>query len=178
MNTEALAVVEDPESYSSYISRLNNKRKLEKNLSFKEKYKPGSGNIWHRMSKNYDNSYDYTNHELSQSNLLSKKVNLINLYSFQSPSQKYLQTEIKPSKTNKIPSKKNKEIPLNKDKFYDKYYKKNINDNSVLNINNPNDTPMEEQKDLIKIEKNIPFGDALDILHSQLFSFKLDNEDI
>ena len=50
MNTEALAIVEDPESFSEYIYRQSEKRKKIENDIINSKNIPGSGYLWKRRT--------------------------------------------------------------------------------------------------------------------------------
>lgn len=66
-------MLEDPESYSLYINRLNNKRKAEESKTQREKSAPGSGYLWNPKPKKYDFKYDYTKHEISSRGFAKSK---------------------------------------------------------------------------------------------------------
>ena len=77
IKTKTINLLEDPESYSLYIKRLQKKRDEVERDKKREKERPGSGNIWEkklRNRRNNSNSYDYTKHEYSR-NLSRSKSN-------------------------------------------------------------------------------------------------------
>ena len=65
-------------------------------------------------------------------------------------------------------------MQLNQDKYFDFLYsgKKNT-DNQVNENNNVNNIQIPAHVQLIRFEKEIEFGKALEILHNELYSFKL-----
>jgi hypothetical protein len=65
-------------------------------------------------------------------------------------------------------------VQLNQDKYFDFLYsgKKNT-DNQVNENNNVNNIQIPANVQLIRFEKEIEFGKALEILHNELYSFKL-----
>ena len=65
-------------------------------------------------------------------------------------------------------------MQLNQDKYFDFLYsgKKNT-DNQVNENNNVNNIQIPANVQLIRFEKEIEFGKALEILHNELYSFKL-----
>ena len=75
IKTKTINLLEDPESYSLYIKRLQRKRDEVEKEKKREKERPGSGNIWERRlrnRRNNSNSYDYTKHEYSRNLSRSK----------------------------------------------------------------------------------------------------------
>lgn len=82
-----------------------------------------------------------------------------------------------PSTQNKFSvrkSKSAKKVQLNQDKYFDFLYsgKKNT-DNQVNENNNVNNIQIPANVQLIRFEKEIEFGKALEVLHNELYSFKL-----
>lgn len=82
-----------------------------------------------------------------------------------------------PSAQNKFSvrkSKSAKKVQLNQDKYFDFLYsgKKNT-DNQVNENNNINNIQIPANVQLIRFEKEIEFGKALEVLHNELYSFKL-----
>ena len=65
-------------------------------------------------------------------------------------------------------------MQLNQDKYFDFLYsgKKNT-DNQVNENNNINNIQIPANVQLIRFEKEIEFGKALEVLHNELYSFKL-----
>jgi hypothetical protein len=65
-------------------------------------------------------------------------------------------------------------VQLNQDKYFDFLYsgKKNT-DNQVNENNNINNIQIPANVQLIRFEKEIEFGKALEVLHNELYSFKL-----
>jgi hypothetical protein len=65
-------------------------------------------------------------------------------------------------------------VQLNQDKYFDFLYsgKKNT-DNQVNENNNVNNIQIPANVQLIRFEKEIEFGKALEVLHNELYSFKL-----
>ena len=56
-------ILEDPESYNTYITRQKNKRKEEESKTERERNTPGSGYVWKNKNMNFNINYDYTKHE-------------------------------------------------------------------------------------------------------------------
>ena len=115
-----------------------------------EKKIPGSGFLWNNKPKNYNYNYDYTKHE--------KAEKIINR-------PKSMRQSAYPS-LNKGKNNKNKNA--NYDKIYkDLYMNQTKKDNfAKLDLNT-------ENEHLIKIDKPIEFGQALDLFHRELYSFDL-----
>lgn len=78
MAADVSDVVEDPESYNNYISRLNDKRKNAEKFLSTQRSKAGSGFLWNDQIKFHNRDYDYTKHQYSQLNILAAKVSLKN----------------------------------------------------------------------------------------------------
>ena len=147
-------LLEDPESYQMYIKRMQKKRDDEINKKKKNDMKPGSGKIWTNKPKKYNIDYDYTKHEISKSN------------------------QIKRSKSNKKIDenrKKNENLKKNYnsldiDKYYEGIYKKNNDFNKDNNFD-------VNYEDNILFTQAVEYGKAIDILHNQLLSIDLIDED-
>ena len=193
IKTKTINLLEDPESYSLYIKRLQKKREEAEKDRKREKERPGSGNIWERKLRNRrnnsNNSYDYTKHEYSRNLSRSKsgKKNPYNNKKF-SPNNKnrVLRTEDSGRKL----SKKIK-TGVDKNIIYEEIYKKNVykmddpygsgmgigdyNDEKNKNENNiSNITGFIEQDSIYN--QPIEYGKAIDILHNALYSIDLEPE--
>ena len=126
IKTKTINLLEDPESYSLYIKRLQKKRDEVERDKIREKERPGSGNIWERRlrnRRNNSNSYDYTKHEYSRNLSRSKsgKKTPINNLNYSLNSNKILKTEDSGRKiTKKIKKGVDKNI------IYEEIYKKNV----------------------------------------------------
>ena len=124
IKTKTINLLEDPESYSLYIKRLQKKRDEVERDKIREKERPGSGNIWERRlrnRRNNSNSYDYTKHEYSRNLSRSKsgKKTPINNLNYSLNSNKILKTEDSGRKiTKKIKKGVDKNI------IYEEIYKK------------------------------------------------------
>ena len=178
IKTKTINLLEDPESYSMYIKRLQKKREEEEKEKRRENSRPGSGNIWEKKfrSNRRNNSYDYTKHEYSRNISRSKsnqKKRLNN--SKYSGSNKILKTEISDGRLNK----KIKKEDMDKNKLYEELYKKN-----VYKMNDPygnghkndesNITGFYEHDSIYN--QPIEYGKAIDILHNALYSIDLEPE--
>ena len=187
IKTKTINLLEDPESYSLYIKRLQKKRDEVERDKIREKERPGSGNIWERRlrnRRNNSNSYDYTKHEYSRNLSRSKsgKKTPINNLNHSLNSNKILKTEDSGRKiTKKIKKGVDKNI------IYEEIYKKNVykmddpygsgmggdeknkNENNVSNI-----TGFIEQDSIYN--QPIEYGKAIDILHNALYSIDLETD--
>ena len=190
IKTKTINLLEDPESYSLYIKRLQKKREEVEKDKKREKERPGSGNIWERRLRNRrinSNSYDYTKHEYSRNLSRSKsgkKTPLNNSkFSPNNDNNKILKTEDSGRKiTKKIKKGVDKNI------IYEEIYKKNVykmddpygsgmgigdeknkNENNVSNL-----TGFIEQDSIYN--QPIEYGKAIDILHNALYSIDLEPE--
>ena len=188
IKTKTINLLEDPESYSLYIKRLQKKRDEVEKDKKREKERPGSGNIWEcrlRNRRKNSNSYDYTKHEYSRNLSRSKsgkKPPLNNLKFSPNNKDKILKTEDSGRKiTKKIKKGMDKNI------IYEEIYKKNVykmedpygsgmgveeknkNENNVSNI-----TGFIEQDSIYN--QPIEYGKAIDILHNALYSIDLEPE--
>ena len=178
IKTKTINLLEDPESYSMYIKRLQKKRDEAEKEKKREYSRPGSGNIWEKKirSNRRHNSYDYTKHEYSR-NISRSKSNhkrriLDSKHSF---NNKVLKTE---SSTGRL-SKMVKNGNMDKNKLYEDLYKKNIykmedpygngNKNNISNI-----TGFTEHDSIYN--QPIEYGKAIDILHNELYSLDLEPE--
>jgi hypothetical protein len=124
IKTKTINLLEDPESYSLYIKRLQKKRDEVEKDKIREKERPGSGNIWERRlrnRRNNSNSYDYTKHEYSRNLSRSKsgKKTPINNLNFSQNSNKILKTE---DSGRKITKKMKRGV--DKNIIYEEIYKK------------------------------------------------------
>ena len=178
IKTKTINLLEDPESYTMYIRRLQKKRDDDEKERRRQMTRPGSGNIWEKRlrSNRSNNSYDYTKHEYSKN--ISRNKSCINKrfnnskYSINN--NRTLKTE---SSIGRFSKRFKKEV--DKSKLYEEIYKKNIskisdpygngNKNEVTNI-----TGMYEH-DFI-YNQPIEYGKAIDILHNALFSIDLESE--
>ena len=182
IKTKTINLLEDPESYSLYIKRLQKKREEAEKDKRREKERPGSGNIWEkklRNRRNNSNSYDYTKHEYSRNISRSKsgkKTPMMN-------NCKYSPNKIKVVKTEDSGRKLSKKIKNGVDKniIYEEIYKKNVykmedpygtEDKSKNNISNI--TGFVEQDSIYN--QPIEYGKAIDILHNALYSIDLEPE--
>ena len=183
IKTKTINLLEDPESYSLYIKRLQKKRDEVERERKKEKERPGSGNIWEkklRNRRNNSNSYDYTKHEYSRNLSRSKsgKKTPVNNYKYSQNNNKILKTE---DSGRKISKKINKGV--DKNIIYEEIYKSNVykmedpygiedknkNTNNISNI-----TGFIEQDSIYN--QPIEYGKAIDILHNALYSIDLEPE--
>jgi hypothetical protein len=153
---KATNLLEDPESYQMYIKRMQKKRDDDINKKKIEEQKPGSGKIWNSNPKNYDLKYDYTKHQISKSN--NNKL-------YRSKSNPKLNSS-KTSNNTKI-SYSN----LDQGKFYEGIYKK-VEKNFHTNYNKEN-----EHEDNILFTQTVEYGKAIEILHNELLSINLLNDD-
>jgi hypothetical protein len=124
IKTKTINLLEDPESYSMYIKRLQKKRDEAEKEKRRESSRPGSGNIWEKRfrSNRRNNSYDYTKHEYSRNISRSKsnhkkKIN----NSKYSNNNNMIKTESSDSRL----SKKIKKGDIDKNTLYEELYKKN-----------------------------------------------------
>ena len=181
MKIKTITLLEDPESYSMYIKRLQKKREqIEKDKKI-ESLRPGNGNIWKKKySGNSKNkSYDYMKNEYSGALTVSKsnkdKINnkkynnLFNNYS-------YMNTEYSIGNF----SKRVKNGEFDKNKLYEDLYTKSINKLSdpygrVENDNFKNNVIEYVEQESI-YNQPIEYGKAIDILHNKLYSINLDND--
>ena len=125
IKTKTINLLEDPESYSMYIKRLQKKRDEAEKAKKREGSRPGSGNIWEKRFKSNrrNNSYDYTKHEYSRNLSRSKsnqKKRLNN--SKYSINKNMLKTETSVGRL----SKRLKKGDVDKNTLYEELYKKNI----------------------------------------------------
>ena len=178
IKTKTINLLEDPESYSMYIKRLQKKREEEEKEKRRENSRPGSGNIWERKfrSNRRNNSYDYTKHEYSR-NISRSKSNQKKRFnnSKYSGNNKILNTEISAERLNK----KIKKEDMDKNKLYEELYKKNVYKmNDPYGNGNKNDesniTGFYEHDSIYN--QPIEYGKAIDILHNALYSIDLEPE--
>ena len=181
IKTKTINLLEDPESYSLYIKRLQKKREEAEKDKRREKERPGSGNIWEkklRNRRNNSNSYDYTKHEYSRNISRSKSGKKTPMNNC-----KYSPNKIKVVKTEDSGRKLSKKIKNGVDKniIYEEIYKKNVykmedpygtEDKSKNNISNI--TGFVEQDSIYN--QPIEYGKAIDILHNALYSIDLEPE--
>ena len=184
IKTKTINLLEDPESYSLYIKRLQKKRDEVERDKKREKERPGSGNIWEkklRNRRNNSNSYDYTKHEYSRnlSRSKSNKKTPLNKYKY-SPNQvsnnQILKTEDSGRKlTTKIKNGVDKNI------IYEEIYKNNVYkmedpygmEDKNKNVNNISSVTGYIEQDSI-YNQPIEYGKAIDILHNALYSIDLE----
>ena len=179
IKAKTINLLEDPESYSMYIKRLQKKRDEAEKEKKRERSRPGSGNIWEKRlrSNRRNNSYDYTKHEYSR-NLSRSKSNTkkrLNNSKF-SINNNVLKTENSVSRL----SKKFKKGEVDKSKLYEELYKKNVyklsdpygagNKSEVSNL-----TGYYENDSIYN--QPIEYGKAIDILHNALYSIDLEPEE-
>ena len=181
IKTKTINLLEDPESYSLYIKRLQKKRDEVEKQKKREKERPGSGNIWEkklRNRRNNSNSYDYTKHEYSRNLSRSKSGQKNRMYKQKlSPyNNKILKTEDSGRKITKKIKK-----GMDKNTIYEEIYKKNVNkmedpygmEDKSKNTNNiSNITGFIEQDSIYN--QPIEYGKAIDILHNALYSIDLE----
>ena len=173
IKTKTINLLEDPESYSMYIKRLQKKRDEAEKAKKREGSRPGSGNIWEKRFKSNrrNNSYDYTKHEYSRNLSRSKsnqKKRLNN--SKYSINKNMLKTETSVGRL----SKRLKKGDVDKNTLYEELYKKNIykmDDPYGNSNNNKNDvsnmTGYTEHDSIYN--QPIEYGKAIDILHNALY---------
>ena len=178
IKTKTINLLEDPESYSMYMKRLQKKREEAEKDKRKENSRPGSGNIWEKKfrSNRRNNSYDYTKHEYSR-NLSRSKSNQKKRFnnSKYSGNSKILKTEISAGRL----SKRIKKGDMDKNKLYEELYKKNVYKmNDPYGNGNKNDesniTGFYEHDSIYN--QPIEYGKAIDILHNALYSIDLEPE--
>ena len=133
---------------------MQKKRDDEINKKKINDMKPGSGKIWSNKPKKYNMNYDYTKHEISKSNKINR-----------SKSNK----KIDDARKKKEDLKKNYNS-LDIDKYYEGIYKKNndFNKDNNLDVN---------YDDNILFTQAVEYGKALDILHNQLLTIDLIDEE-
>jgi hypothetical protein len=141
-------LLEDPESYQMYVKRMQKKRDDDINKKKIEESKPGSGKIWNSKPKKYNMDYDYTKHQISKSNNLNRSKS---------------KQKIDNNKNDNLEKKYNN---MDKEKYYEGIYKKNNN----FNTDNIYDN---DKNDNILFTQAIEYGKALDILHNELLSIDL-----
>ena len=182
IKAKTINLLEDPESYSMYIKRLQKKREQAEKEKKRENSRPGSGKIWEKKfrSNRRNNSYDYTKHEysrnLSRSKSNQKKRLNNSKYSINS---KVLKTDHSAGRI----SKRIKTGDVDKSKLYEELYKKNIykmddpygNGNGFGNKNNASHITGLTEHDSI-YNQPIEYGKAIDILHNALYSIDLEPE--
>jgi len=178
IKAKTINLLEDPESYSMYIKRLQKKRDEAEKDKRRERSRPGSGNIWEKKFISYrrNNSYDYKKHEYSRklSRSKSNKKNRISNSKYSNNSNKILKTE------NSAFNKKNKTGEMDKSELYEELYKKN-----VYKMKDPygrkdkndisNETGYIEHDSIYN--QPIEYGKAIDILHNELYSLDLEPEE-
>ena len=126
------------------------KKKRDDDINKKkiEETKPGSGKIWNSKPKKYNMDYDYTKHQISKSNNLNRSKS---------------KQKIDNNKNDNLEKKYNN---MDKEKYYEGIYKKNNN----FNTDNIYDN---DKNDNILFTQAIEYGKALDILHNELLSIDL-----
>ena len=181
IKTKTINLLEDPESYSMYIKRLQKKRDEAEKAKKREGSRPGSGNIWEKRFKSNrrNNSYDYTKHEYSRnlSRSKSNKKKRLNNSKY-SINKNMLKTETSVGRL----SKRLKKGDVDKNTLYEELYKKNIykmDDPYGNSNNNKNDvsnmTGYTEHDSIYN--QPIEYGKAIDILHNALYSIDLEPEE-
>ena len=158
--SEAEDILEDPESYSLYVKRQQNKRKIEESKSQRERSVPGSGNLWNPKPKKYNFNYDYTKHEISSREFPHSK------------SKQSFNKSTTSSKFNLKPAKSSKQFQIDKDQFYDYLYTAKRNETETPPKSTSNNFNQNHIK-LFTFDKEIEYGKALETLHNELYSFKL-----
>ena len=178
IKTKTINLLEDPESYSMYIKRLQKKRAEVEKEKNRDRSRPGSGNIWEKRlrSNRRNNSYDYTKHEYSRNISRSKSNHKRKINdSKNSISNKVLKTETSTSRLSKMVKNGN----IDKNKLYEDLYKKNIYKmedpygNGYKN-NASNISGFTEHDSIYN--QPIEYGKAIDILHNELYSLDLEPE--
>lgn len=156
---EAEDVLEDPESYSMYVKRLQSKRKEKESKS--QKKSKCFRNVF--LLKN--NEYDYRKHEIS-----SRYFNTMNNSKIST-----VRSLTKPGTPNKFAlkqkSKSLRQFNMTKDNYYDYFYSNQKNKKEDVEKNML--TLQNEQEHFFSFEKEIEYGKALEQLHNELFSFRL-----
>jgi len=178
IKAKTINLLEDPESYTMYIKRLQKKRNDDEKERRRVLTRPGSGNIWEKTlrSNRNNNSYDYTKHEYSR-NISRNKSNINKRFinsKYSINNNRTLKTE---GSIGRFSKKFNKE--MDKSKLYEEIYKNNIskisdpygsgNKNDVTNM-----TGMYEHD--FFYNQPIEYGKAIDILHNALYSIDLETE--
>ena len=169
IKSNAVSLLEDPESYTMYVKRLAKKREEDEFKKKRENSLPGSGKVWTSKPKNYNLSYDYTKHEITDKCLPRAKSN----------------NKIGTSRS-KSNTKKKIEKNMDKDKFFDYLYQnKTSTNNTCSNCGNEKKNDNYHTNYSKNIEQNsnhltkilldqpIEYGKALEILHKELFDFPL-----
>ena len=185
MKTKTITLLEDPESYSLYIKRLQRKREQTEKDKRKERLRPGNGNIWKKKySGNSKNkSYDYLKNDYSglaigtktnKNEFTTKKNNIM----FNNSNNSYMNLEYTLGNF----SKRIKNGEFDKNKLYEDLYKKTIDklkDPYGKMIENNDDK--NNKIDLVEQDpiynQPIEYGKAIDILHNKLYSINLDNDE-
>ena len=156
---EAEDVLEDPESYSMYVKRLQSKRKEKESKS--QKKSKCFRNVF--LLKN--NEYDYRKHEIS-----SRYFNTMNNSKIST-----VRSLTKPGTPNKFTLKQKsislRQFNMTKDNYYDYFYSNQKNKKEDVEKNML--TLQNEQEHFFSFEKEIEYGKALEQLHNELFSFRL-----
>lgn len=163
-------VVEDPESYNMYVSRLERKRKEDEAKRVREKSLPGSGHIWNSNPKKYNLSYDYTKHEHTTRSPSKKN----SIYSLQKPiTPKKFSSNTIISHPNCNRNKNFKQSQLNnRDLYYDYMYNSQREEKKMNDSRYCNKTKSRPTQSLILNDK-IEYGQAIELLHNELYSFPL-----
>ena len=181
IKVKTISLLEDPESYTMYIRRLQKKRNEDEKERRRVLSRPGSGNIWEKTlrSNRRNNSYDYTKHEYSRNisrnkNSVNKRFNNSKYSINNNNNNRTLKTE---SSIGKFSKRFNKE--LDKSKLYEEIYKKNISKISdpygTGNKNELTNMSGMYEHDFI-YNQPIEYGKAIDILHNALYSIDLETE--
>ena len=177
IKTKTINLLEDPESYSMYIKRLQKKRDEAEKERKREGSRPGSGNIWEKRfrSNRRNNSYDYTKHEYSRNLSRTKSNHKKKLNNSKYSNNNILKTESSVVRLNKIIKKGD----IDKNTLYEELYKKNIYKmNDPYGNGNKNDesniTGFYEHDSIYN--QPIEYGKAIDILHNALYSIDLEPE--
>lgn len=187
INSKTISILEDPESYSMYIRRLNNKREEVKKEKIRENLKPGNGNIWKKIKKiNSKNrlyeTIDYDELRKSKSN---DRQNLKKYRFLDKNNHTYIKEEYSLENISRRIINGN----IDTNKLYENLYMKNINslnnpygkgiekdDDNNLNKNEINDISQNNEYGNI-YNQPIEYGKALNILHDKLYSINLENEE-
>jgi len=166
LKLKAIKLLEDPESYNQYVKRLQKKRNTDELLKSQNSF---NGNNFMRLKK-LPSNYDYRKHILSEKILPKSQSNKI-------------------MKTLKIENVKNvvNYNEINKDKYYEEIYLKNNSNTNFNNyyskINTEYDNFENKESSNNENEKSFLFNNPIDynqakkILHNELFSFSILNED-
>jgi hypothetical protein len=184
MKTKTTTLLEDPESYSLYIRRLQRKREQTEKEKRNERSRPGSGNIWKkkRSGNNKNKSYDYK--KINYSGLMSgsksnkNEFNTINKNNLFNNSNSHINEE----NTLETLSKRIKSGEVDKNHLYEDLYKKTVdklNDpyGKMSENNDDNNEKIEFSEQESIYNQPIEYGKAIDILHNKLFSINLDNDE-